>query len=295
MLKKTILILTALLPFSNSYAEIYTTNKFHNIRSSPYFDGSKNNIIDAVPPGTQFKVISEKTLPSGAKAQEIQIISEQHAYLNEQKPLFIWNKLTDHFFDTQADVVSFGCEDCSNTADSSLSEQPLIKISKDITHKIEEDQNQNELDTVISNYSKSEKVQTAIDTIYKNSRKKSSRKCARYVKSALRKAGLVSSKPYGHAKDLAKELANKHGFINLLNTYKDMTPDQAPKGAVMVYSGGFTRKCHGLCGHTEIKLTDGADATYGSDYLQSPSAMEKYGNENYKLIGIMIKPVQDGQ
>lgn len=97
----------------------------------------------------------------------------------------------------------------------------------------------------------------------------------------------------------AKNRLKKDGFINLLEVepYKSQikSPSGAPKGSVLVYSSGIP--CDGIadCGHTEIKTDSEGKPGYVSDYYSADAINEtarvrKYGNSNYKLVGVMIKP-----
>lgn len=97
----------------------------------------------------------------------------------------------------------------------------------------------------------------------------------------------------------AKTRLKKDGFINLLEVepYKSQIkfPSEAPKGSVLVYSSGIP--CDGIadCGHIEIKTDSEGKPGYVSDYysadaINQTARVRKYGNSNYKLVGVMIKP-----
>ncbi|MBC7370532.1 MAG: hypothetical protein H7326_03145 [Bdellovibrionaceae bacterium] len=164
----------------------------------------------------------------------------------------------------------------------------------------------------VMSYSGSDKVQKMIDTALTNSsfilgeqgrprlRKKASFDstgwCLRYVKKALVGSGVTDgyiggrfvNRPVGNMLKILKG----SGFKNLLDDpkYNDIIANtaSAPKGAILVYSGGANG------GHMEIKTEFGNTGTYVSDYQQKVSVIQNplggRASRSYKLIGVMIKP-----
>jgi len=100
-------------------------------------------------------------------------------------------------------------------------------------------------------------------------KKKSVRRCWRYVKEALVEAKVVHSYPQtANAKQAAAELISRHGFRQL--PVRD--PFKAPIGSVLVYGGPGA-------GHVEIRTTRG----FVSDF-ESPTPSKR------PLIGVFVKP-----
>lgn len=86
-------------------------------------------------------------------------------------------------------------------------------------------------------------------------------RCLMYVKFGLLSGGFATSYPPGaHAKDFGPKLKSM-GFSNLMDMegFDDINPENAPPGAVIVYSGGRS-------GHIEVKMEDGR---YGSDFVSN--------------------------
>lgn len=161
------------------------------------------------------------------------------------------------------------------------------------------------LDQKIKDYSESSEVAAAISWAQKHNGLLSYRKCYRQVKIALtakdkQKNSLIPSHYSDEAAIGAKDSLKKYGFINLMDfePYKTTmtTPSQAPKGAVLVYSSGI--RCPNSkikdCGHVEIKASQ---TSYVSDYKSAYAINEtpraKMFGTKYKLIGIMIKPMEN--
>lgn len=88
---------------------------------------------------------------------------------------------------------------------------------------------------------------------------RSIRRCWQYVKTALVRAHAVDSYPQTvYAKEAARELVRKHGFVRL--PIRD--PYDAPAGAVLVYGGKGA-------GHVEIRTRRGFVSDYRSPYACS--------------------------
>ena len=120
--------------------------------------------------------------------------------------------------------------------------------------------------------------------------------CLRHVKLALQQSDLATeylggSRVNRPPRDAINRL-KKVGFKNLLEIPPhDKTisnPAIAPKGAILIYAGGYNG------GHIEIKTDWGTKGTYVSDHQAPTSIMQnelggRAGN-GYKLIGVMVKP-----
>lgn len=113
----------------------------------------------------------------------------------------------------------------------------------------------------------------------KGSRKPGSKgKCFRYVKWGWMGGGFTKTYPgTRHARDAGGDL-KRMGFRNLLSDskYKTLTARDAPKGAVLVYSGGPS-------GHVEVKA---GESEYLSDFKSHRPVSEYLPR---KLIGIYVK------
>lgn len=122
--------------------------------------------------------------------------------------------------------------------------------------------------------------------------------CFRHVKDALLKSKLVSQYPAGYwvnnPRGSAKRSLEELGFVDLLSKprYNDMikNPSDAPKGAVLIYSGPWGENP----GHIEIKTDWGKNGTYVSDF-QAPKSVTQNplggrAGSGFKLIGVMVKP-----
>ncbi|WP_413584940.1 hypothetical protein [Bdellovibrio sp. HCB274] len=148
----------------------------------------------------------------------------------------------------------------------------------------------------VTKYSNSDKVARSIKAGIRNKEPGSTGWCYSYVKTALQGGGLVKSRPPGGmAKHAVKDL-KAQGFINLMEApYKGIikSPDDAPKGAVIVYETSDRRQA----GDVQIKTDWGTSGGYVSDFLSdnsflsSPKARRfKSIGKPYKIIGVMIKP-----
>lgn len=101
-------------------------------------------------------------------------------------------------------------------------------------------------------------------------------KCLRYVKLGLIGGGFT--KNYSgtkYARDYGGDL-KAMGFKNLMSSDKSLTGRSAPKGAILVYSGG-------CCGHIEVKA---GDNEFLSDFSSTRPINEYLGR---KLIGVYVK------
>jgi len=167
----------------------------------------------------------------------------------------------------------------------------------------------------IANYSNSPQVVKMIRAAETNKERSSQKNCYRYVKGAmcgmtqakLRTPGiqtcapgsLVSRYPRGakvfEGSNNAIKTLKAEGFKNLLEDprTKDLikNPSQAPKGAILVYTGGYRG------GHIEIKTGEGTKGSYISDFPSPASILQNElrgrASKNYKLVGVMVKPMEN--
>jgi hypothetical protein len=121
----------------------------------------------------------------------------------------------------------------------------------------------------------------------------------------------ISTDIHDFAAASAKERLKQSGFVNLLEIepykFQMKSPSYAPQGAILVYSSGIPCSVKDKkgrvvastndCGHTEIKVGRAGQPGYVSDFYLDDAINEtprarKYGS-NYKLIGIMIKPMDN--
>ncbi|QDK36993.1 hypothetical protein [Bdellovibrio sp. NC01] len=150
-------------------------------------------------------------------------------------------------------------------------------------------------DPYISGYENSKVVEKTIKAAKRLKAKRSKRLCYKYVKNALLAGDMIDSyPPGGFARQGVSDL-KAQGMVNLLDNpkYKALIkkPEDAPKGAVLVYRTGSQP------GHIEIKSGKGSDSTYISDYESSNNIQKtvkgvyraKIGKP-YELIGVMILP-----
>ncbi|PIR28740.1 MAG: hypothetical protein COV38_14475, partial [Bdellovibrionales bacterium CG11_big_fil_rev_8_21_14_0_20_38_13] len=153
--------------------------------------------------------------------------------------------------------------------------------------------NKNILDQAIAQYSSSDgvmRMQARLRERFtvkldKNRRRVGSKlatssigRCLMYVKFGLVSGGYMPYPGTRHAQDFGPVLRN-NGFTNLMNTpgFEDITPENAPPGAVIIYRGGES-------GHIEVKMDDGK---YGSDFVSSSPISARTSRR--VPIGIYVK------
>lgn len=226
------------------------------------------------------------------------------------------SKNVNYLTETEAQIVdglcNEGCKNSSATKNTVASKKNLHEL-KSVTEKAYEEfetvktKVSTYLDEKIKNYSLAAKA--SINWAMKHKHSTSQGKCYLKVKEALSTAfkGKKSNSKIlpGWYSDVtaanAKESLKNFGFINLLETepYKSeiKSPTDAPQGAVLVYSSGV--KCAGYkdCGHVEIKVGRPGEPGYVSDYYSKDAVNEsknalRFGSR-YKLIGVMIKPLDE--
>lgn len=138
----------------------------------------------------------------------------------------------------------------------------------------------------VARYSTSKAVEKSINYGMRNKERRSKKLCYRYVKRAILGGDLVNDYlPGGKAVNAISDL-KRRGFINMMADprYKNLikNPNDAPKGAILVYKHGTDRN---HAGHAEIKTDWGNRGGYVSDFFR-PTSRPLY---NRVLIGVMIK------
>lgn len=138
----------------------------------------------------------------------------------------------------------------------------------------------------VAKYSASKDVEASIKYGMRNKERRSKKLCYRYVKRAALGGGLVDDYPPGRKAVNAVSDFKRRGFINMMEDprYKNLikNPQDAPKGAILVYRNTLDRKHPG---HAEIKTDWGSDGGYVSDFYRKTSQPLR----NRELIGVMIK------
>lgn len=138
----------------------------------------------------------------------------------------------------------------------------------------------------VARYSTSRTVEKSIKYGMRNKEARSKKLCYRYVKRAILGGDLVNDYlPGAKAVNAVGDL-KRRGFINMMEDprYKKLikNPQDAPKGAILVYRHGTDRR---HAGHAEIKTDWGSKGGYVSDFYR-PVSRPLY---NRVLIGVMIK------
>lgn len=301
-------------------AQIYKLNSEYNVRSSPNFELGTPNILGSLKPGSKIKVLETKTMPSGVNAFRIEILAT-NSFIKTSKTKQIWiRKSVDKDY---VKTESGACKDCGEPAIKlPAASQNNVKDLSDVARHFEDhlpgdvaqetelplidlSKKDSSFDKKIENYSNSGAVKKMIAYGKKIKSTYGQGSCYHDVKTILRKGGLIGD--IGTIPAIyAKEDLKKFGFKNLLEiepyskTLK--SPSDAPKGAVLVYSSGYScigsdGKTYLDCGHVEIKIGEPKEPGYISDYKSSDAINETAGRKkngsNYKLIGVMVKPMED--
>lgn len=327
--RRNYFILLNLLFASTAFSEILELNANYWARSTPDFISDKNK-VDIFEKGNQVEVLESKKLPSGAEGLRVRLIKGVRGKVND-KEVWIYRSNYSHYIKksyendsdvqakskTEAGIKSPPCKDCEMAADMLLNNKNnLSEIAaatteqlnqatetKKSTETISEKINHATSDLMqkIKNYSQSKQVQKVVTAAKNNAHRNSIGMCYRYVKNALSN-GLTPGWFSDTAAKSGKETLKKFGFVNLLEhePFKSQikSPNQAPKGAVLVYSSGKPcRKSRTIkdCGHIEIKLDSEGKPGFASDYysataINDTAKARRYGSK-YKLIGVMIKPM----
>lgn len=324
--QKVLFLLTAFLS-QFSFAEILELNANYWARSTPDFLSEKNK-LDVFTKGDQVEVLEVKKMPSGAEGLRVRLIKGESSTVHD-KEVWIYRSVKSHYSNrpyedqvgsqarvasnTEAGIRPLPCKDCEMASDMLLKNKSnLSEISDAITEQQNKQsetigenisKSMSSMAQKIKNYSNSKQVQKVVTAAKNNAHSRSIGMCYRYVKNALAK-GLTPGWFSDTAAKSGKETLKKYGFINLLEHEPFKTqiksPNQAPKGAVLVYSSGKScRKSRTIkdCGHIEIKLGEEGQPGFASDYYSSTAINDtpkarRWGS-NYKLIGVMIKPMDE--
>lgn len=167
-----------------------------------------------------------------------------------------------------------------------------------------------------SSYSKDKEIVAMVDTAKKHKRDPKEyassvfRWCYRYVKDAMVRAKVVSKRLEGVSPKFAGVQLEKEGFVNIMNDKefagKITDPNQAPKGAILVYEPvardrwikmwSEKQKKYVLGpdhGHIEIKTEESGKGGFVSDY-ESVNARtgRSLQTADRKLIGIYVKTAE---
>jgi len=177
--------------------------------------------------------------------------------------------------------------------------QPATEVAS--VQEVAQTPEQVSLEEKIKKYSESSEVKAMISKANKQARSKSKRDCYKFVKRALmakdeKNNSLVSTYLPGGTTRVAEKYMKENGFTNLLDVepYKSeiKKPQQAPKGAILIYEGGSA--CLGgavpNCGHIEIKANEGSTPGYIYDVKVDQPRVDAPGvGQRYKLKGVMVK------
>lgn len=302
-------------------SEIYKLDRSLNVRSSNTNFISTESVIGHASKGTEFTVLSRKKLQSGAEALEIEIVSPgQGSALPKVKstPFYIYqskNKKFQNVAPSSATEAGSDCADgsCYQSASQvQMNSQHAVQTARDIVAAVEEQvstptekmTDENLIQNQIQRYSESASVQKMVSWSMKNiTRLSGAGQCYKKTKRSLAAGGLIDSHyDDKYARDAADSLAER-GFVNLNTSPYNLklTPETAPKGAVLVYRSRIKcdktkntgRTMDSGCGHIEIKLGDGSDTKgfkYSSDYKNKESILAGSTGDRYELAAVMIKP-----
>jgi len=298
-------------------AQTYQLESSLSVRDDNTDFVSADDVTGFVSKGTEFKVLSEKTLRSGAKALEVEFTKlgkGSRLDKDDRGPFYLYKRKNKDFkvinngASTEAGTT---CADgtCGETA--SAGKQNAVETSREFLRRLEEDverkaneqalkkapHSSDELKALIDRYSTSKTVDRMVNWATRNITATRGRgKCYRKAKETLSKNNMSKGPIYGRYARGAIPNLKEHGYINLMESPYNMnyTPESAPKGAVLIYDSA--RDCDRGnrivtmgkgCGHIEIKLANGL---FSSDY-KSTNAITKTGiGRHYRLKAVMIKP-----
>lgn len=282
-----------------------------NVRSSINFYGTEN-IVGQLDAGSSVYVYDRKKLASGAESLLVEVTApENKVYLNEKKPLYIWqmpeSKKSQAYTDAGTTCTTTCYQNNTNKNVSALQAVNLQTQKQDAQPTSTDTTKTSLSETTVSEdcpskdkidkYSNSAELKKTISWMKSHALKKPDHRCYRNVKNALAAGGnnlipswFASKNAYLAATDLLK-----YGFKNLLKcpqykneiiTSPNINLDKIPNGAVLVYERP------GKPGHTEIKFEDPDDGKtkYGYGYIANRQLTSSSLGSKYKLIGVMIKP-----
>jgi LysM repeat protein len=113
--------------------------------------------------------------------------------------------------------------------------------------------------------------------------------CYRYVKQALQQSGAVNTYLAGGSAIQAGPQLERQGYVNILNRpgFNINSPYDAPKGAVLVYSGGQH-------GHIEIRTDNGFASDYASRNARTGGPEAGLSGRGRTLVGVYVLPAAGG-
>ncbi len=321
---KQILIYIIILFSSISFSETYRLDSALNVRDENTDFVSTDDVVGHVSAGTEFEIVSSKTLRSGARALEIKIKKKgkgsnlSNDYI-QTGPVYIYEGKNTKFTKisnapgTEADVSysKADCIGCSSENKKQMDKQPAVDLAKKYIQFQEEEANTPKISTSnaptnileqIKNYSNSTQVAKTIKLATSRIKRLSGAgKCYKETKNSLVAGGLLKSKPSDKYARNAANTLSKLGWVNLIKEPYSLnyTPETAPEGSVLVFESSskcdpYTKNIMGLgCGDATIKLGDGSKTNgfkYASDYKSKLAITEGRTGHKYRLIGVMIKP-----
>ena len=321
---KQILIYIIILFSSISFSETYRLDSALNVRDENTDFVSTDDVVGHVSAGTEFEIVSSKTLRSGAKALEIKIKKKgkgsnlSNDYV-QTGPVYIYEGKNTKFTKisnapgTEADVSysKADCIGCSSENKKQMDKQPAVDLAKKYIQFQEEQANTPKISTSnaptnileqIKNYENSPQVAKTIKAAMSRIKRLTGiGGCYKQAKLTMVAGGLLKSKPSDKYARNAANTFSKLGFVNLLKEPYSLkyTPETAPKGSLLVYRSAsscdmYTQNIMGKgCGDVAIKLGDGSETKgmkYSSDYNSPRSILQSKIGHKYELIGVMIKP-----
>lgn len=298
--------------------EIYQVDATYNIRDNNTNFVNQAGVIGQISKGTEFKIISSTTLPSGAKALQIEItkLGKSSRLPDEiETPMYLYQGIDKEFKTTSANRTTEAGTDCADgscyqsAAQNQMKSQQVVQTAKSIVQAVETQAatapniDKEALLAQIQKYSDSAAVQKKINWIMTHIyRQTGGGKCYQKTKIALVAGGLIDSHYSDQYARNAVNTLTERGFVNLNAPPYNMnyTPETAPKGAILVYkskvkcdrSKNTGRTMDMGCGHVEVKLGDGTKTKgfkYASDYKSKESILAGSTGDRYELVGVMVK------
>ena len=309
-------IFNALIWSEQVSAQIYQLDSSVSVRDDNTDFISDDDVTGYVSRGTEFKVIDEKTLRSGAKALQVEFTKlgkGSRLDKDDKGPFYIYKRKNKEFKVIQNKLATEASTPCTDgtCADTVAPQQNAVETSREFLRRLEEDvekkanaeaqkkapHSNEELKALIDRYSSSKTVDRMVNWAVVNIQSKRGRgKCYRKVKETLSKNKMSKGAIFGKYARGAVPNLKEHGYINLMESPYNMsfTPQTAPKGAVLIYDSA--RDCDRGnrivsmgkgCGHIEIKLGNGL---YSSDYKSTNAITQTGIGRHYRLKAVMIKP-----
>lgn len=303
-----------------AFAQTHVLKKTYNFRNDDKNFITSSNIVGQISEGSEVEVLSKKTLNSGATAIKIKVINPGYGSSDKltagdevyvyQPPRTTAVKPVE--IDSKSSMEAGISDTCVGCSASAMGSQTAVSTSQKLLAALEQQADSvkdavpaasSNYQEMIQKYENSPQVEKAVKwAAVSIGRLKGGGKCYRGTKLILAKGQLIDNARYPdkYARDAVNTLPSM-GFVNLLNQPYNLklTPDTAPKGAVLVYESALacdksTRNIMGQgCGHIEVKLGDGKKTKgykFASDYKSENSILDGATGNKYRLIGVMIKP-----